>query len=126
MRAPTEPLVGQFGEPALHQIHPRAVGGSEVEMEPWMAQQPLLDLWRRMGRNVVDHEMDVEVRLHAAIDQIQEPPELDGPVALCHVGNDVTRSHIESCVEIGGTASYIVVGAPFGEPWTKREDRRGA
>src|SRR3546814_6323940 len=35
--AAAEPLVGELGEPALDQVHPRAVGGGEVEREPGVA-----------------------------------------------------------------------------------------
>ena len=91
-----------------------------------MAQQPALDLGGLVGRDVVDDEMDVEVVGHRAIDQVQEPPELDGPVALGHVGDDVPRGHVERGVEVGGAVAHVVVGASFGEPRAKREHRRGA
>jgi hypothetical protein len=123
MGAAAQPLVGQLCEPALDQIHPRAVGGREVQGEPWVAQQPAMDLGCLVGRGVVDHHMDVEVVGHTAIDQIQEPSELNGPVAFGHVGDDLARGDVESGVEIGGATSHVVVGAPFGKSWSDREHR---
>ena len=39
-----------------------------------------MDLGCLVGRDVVDDEMDVEVFGHAAVDEVQEAPELDGTV----------------------------------------------
>ncbi len=61
-----------------------------------------------------------------AVDEVQEASELDGPVAFGHVGDDLARCHVERRVEVGGAASHVVMGAPFGEPRTQREHRCGA
>ena len=79
-----------------------------------------------MGRDVVDHEVDVEILGHGAIDQIQEAAELDGAVLLAHLGNHVTRSDVEGGVEIGGAPSHVVMCAPLGEPRTQRKHRGGS
>ena len=67
-----QPFVGELGEPALDEVHPRAVGRREVQVEARVAHEPAMDLWRLVGRDVVDDEMDVEVVRNAAVDQVQE------------------------------------------------------
>ena len=54
-----------------------------------MTHEPPLDLWRLVGGNIVDDEMDVKIFGHAAIDQDQEVAELGRPVSFGHVSNDV-------------------------------------
>jgi hypothetical protein len=88
--APPEPLVGELGKPALDEIYPRAVGGGEVDVKPGMAEQPSMDLGGLVSRDVVDDQMDGELLGNASIDEIQEATELDGAMAFCHVGDDVT------------------------------------
>lgn len=53
--------VGQFGEPALDQVEPGGAGGGEVQVEPGMAQQPVLDRWGFVGG--IDAPMDVKPQL---------------------------------------------------------------
>ena len=61
-------------------------------------------------------EVHVEVFGDAAVDQVQELPELDGPVAVGHVGDDLPRGHVECGVEIGGATADVVVGRRSGSP----------
>jgi hypothetical protein len=60
-------------------------------MEPGVAKQPAVDLGGLVGRDVVDDEMDVELLRHAAVDEVQEPAELDSAVALDGVIGDQAR-----------------------------------
>ena len=57
--AAANPLVGEFGE-SLDQVDPGAVGGREVDMEPWPLGEPLPDDRRFVGAVVVPDEMDIE------------------------------------------------------------------
>src|ERR1019366_1404391 len=57
VRAASQPLVGEFGEPALDHVHPRAVGGREVQVEPRVTEQPAVDLGRLVARDVVDDQV---------------------------------------------------------------------
>ena len=38
--APSNSLVGEFGKPALHQVDPGSIGGSEVDMKAWTFSKP--------------------------------------------------------------------------------------
>ncbi len=56
-----ELLCGQRRGPPLDQVHPRAVGRGEVEVEPAMTQQPLVDGRGLVRREVVQDHVHVEV-----------------------------------------------------------------
>ena len=45
-------LGGERGEPPLDEVHPRPVGRGEVEVEPAVAQQPVVDGRGLMGRRL--------------------------------------------------------------------------
>src|SRR6266851_10007960 len=59
---------GQGGEPPLDQVHPRPVGGGEVEVESLVTQQPAMDSGGLVGRQVVEDHMQVEVVGDVAVD----------------------------------------------------------
>src|SRR5207302_8350278 len=46
MSAALQLLGGERRKPAFDEVHPRSVGRGEVEMEPAVAEQPLVDRWR--------------------------------------------------------------------------------
>src|SRR5579883_3567352 len=46
------------GEPLLHLVHPRAVHGREVEMEPGVPSQPGPDLFAAVRAHVIADDMD--------------------------------------------------------------------
>src|SRR5665213_1189706 len=125
MGATSEPLVGQLGKPALDEVEPRAVGGSEMQMETWVTDEPLLDLGRLMGCVVVDDEVHVEILGHLPIDQVQKRPELDSPVLVGHVGDDLPRHDVQSREEVGGPVTDVVVGLALRQSWPKRKHRCG-
>jgi hypothetical protein len=82
--APSESLIGEFSEPTFHQVHPRAVGGREVEVKPRVAHESSLDLWGLVRRDVVHDEMDVQIVGNRSVDQVQELSELDRPMTIGH------------------------------------------
>ena len=100
--AAPEPFRGQFRQPALDQVHPGAVGGSEVEREAGMTLEPALDLSGAVGRHVVQDDMHRELVGHLLVDQVEEAPELAGAVSRSQVGDHVARGDVEGGVEIGG------------------------
>ena len=83
-----QPPFRELGEEALDGIEPGGRCRREVEMEPWMALQPCLDLGVLVGRVVVDDEMDVPVLWGLAIDLVEEADELLMPVALYALADD--------------------------------------
>ena len=83
-----QPPFRELGEEALDGIEPGGRGRREVEMEPWMALQPCLDLCVLVGRVVVDDEMGFPVLWGLAIDLVEEADELLMPVALYALADD--------------------------------------
>ena len=75
-------FLGEGGEPALHQIHPGAAGGREVDMEPGMPHQPAVNRRGFMGAGIVDDEVEVQLRRDRGVDRHQELPKFSGAVAL--------------------------------------------
>jgi len=70
--APSNSLVGEFGEPALHQVDPGSVGGSEVDMKAWAFGKPFPNKGRFVGSVVVHNDMHLECSGHLRLDQIEE------------------------------------------------------
>ena len=67
-----------------------------------MTQKPALYLWDLVHRDIVDDELRVERFGHDAVDEVQEPAELDGAVAFGHVGDGVDQSPATGEVENRG------------------------
>src|SRR5919202_7078386 len=78
-RPALEPTPAQYGEPALDQVQPRRARRREVEVEPRMLQQPLVD--QRGLVRLVEHEMHLQIACDAALDLLQEGAELGAAMA---------------------------------------------
>jgi hypothetical protein len=52
-----------------------------VHDEPWVGRQPALDRGRLVRGAVVEHEVNVELGRHLAVEGLQELPKLDRAVA---------------------------------------------
>jgi hypothetical protein len=92
--AAPEQLVGELGEPALDEVQPRARRRREVQLKARVGGQPALDLRRLVRRAVVEHQVDVQVRPHLAIDRLQELLELDRAVACVQAAEDLAGRQI--------------------------------
>ena len=95
----------------------RAVGRREVEREAGVAEQPALDRRGLVGRRVVQHDVDVEVRRARSCRSGSRTGGTPRPGAAAVMsaitlpGGDVERG-----VEVGGAVALVVVGAPLGRP----------
>jgi len=58
-----QPPFRELGEEALDGIEPGGRGRREVEMEPWMALQPCLDLGVLVGR------LDSQIKCNTSVDE---------------------------------------------------------
>ena len=74
--AAPDALGGDLGEEPLDQIEPGRARWREMHLEATTFGEPRLHLGRLVRPVVVDHEMDVEVPLHAPVDPLQETDEL--------------------------------------------------
>ena len=67
---------GEFGEPSLHEVHPRRVGGGEMEREAGVALQPALYGRSFVGGGVVQDDVYLQVGGYFTVDEVEEPAEL--------------------------------------------------
>jgi len=68
----TNPLVGNFGKPALHQVDPGTISGREMGVKAWSFGKPVPDHRRFVRPIVVHHDMDIKVSGHIRLDGVQE------------------------------------------------------
>ena len=69
-------LVGDFGEPSLHQVEPGPVRGREVHMKAWSLGKPFPNDVGLVGSVIVQQDMDIETRGNVGLDGVQKPAEL--------------------------------------------------
>ena len=107
-----EPPVGELFEPPLDQVEPGGRGGGEVEMPPLPSgmSQPLGHRRGFVSRQVVQHNMDVEVAGDVEVDQLEEPEDLFGAVPWLGVVDHLPGGHVESREQIGGAVPLVVMG----------------
>jgi hypothetical protein len=79
--AASNSLVGNFGEPTLHQVDPRRVGGRKVQMESRPFSEPCPDERRLVGTVVIHDDVRLQSGGHVGLDQIQELAKLGGAMA---------------------------------------------
>src|SRR3954466_2556255 len=72
VRASFEGLLGEQPKESLHQIQPRRVRGREMKMDARMPEQPPMHRRRPMGREVVQHDVDLQRGCDAALDLTEE------------------------------------------------------
>ena len=113
-------------EPPLHQVEPGAVGRGEVQLEPGVGHQPLLDRGGLVGRGVVADHLHAQLARHRLVDVGKESLELDRPVAGGHLGDDVAGGQVQGGVQVGGAVAGVVVGLALGHARQQRQDRGGA
>jgi hypothetical protein len=102
------------GEPPFHEVHPRAVGRGEMEMESAVAQQPALHLGCLVGGEVVQDDMDVEVGGDFAVDLVQEGDEVVLVVAGANIGDDRAVGDVERGEQVNGAVALIVMRRSLG------------
>jgi hypothetical protein len=56
--AASNPIAGNFPEPALDEVEPAAAGGNEMKVDARMATQPALHRRTRVGAQIVENHMD--------------------------------------------------------------------
>src|SRR5215813_4125128 len=79
--APANPLVCKFSKPTLHQVEPRTVSGSEVEMKARPFSEPVSDQSCLVGAVIIQDDMDVQRGGHLRFDQIEKLAKLQGTMA---------------------------------------------
>ena len=126
MGAALDLLLAQQGEPPFDQVEPGGAGGREVDVEPWMADEPSPYAGRFVGAVVIQDQVDVEVRGDARVDRLQELQELLTAMPAMTFTDDLARGDIERREQRRRAMAPIVVRPPFGRAERHRQDRCGA
>src|SRR5262249_50228586 len=92
-RAALEDLSSHDPEPDFDLVEPRRVGRRVVGGEPRMRDQPLLNLWCRVIRRVVDDVVDgpMSITPRATLEQVAE---LESGLLRVHPADDVAGAHV--------------------------------
>jgi hypothetical protein len=100
---------GERREPPLDEVHPRAIGRGEVEVEAPVAQQPFVDERGLVGLKIVEDHVHVELMGNLAVDRVQEGDEVRTAMGRLDVGDDTPGSVVEGGEEITGTVALVGV-----------------
>lgn len=123
--AAPDALGGDLGEEALDEIEPGCTRWREVQLEARMLGE--LRLRRASCASVVvEHEMEVEVLLHAPVDRLQEADELFDTVARLAFSNDETTLRVEGCEQHRCALALVVVSHRCRDALLQGEARLGA
>lgn len=95
------------GEPDFDLVHPGGVGRREVEADLGMAGQPAVAL-RLVGVEVVEHDMDVALRV-VGHDLVHEVEELDPAPAAVVAGPNLACGDVEGGEQRGRAVPGVVV-----------------
>jgi hypothetical protein len=126
VRSALERLRGQQSKESLDEVQPRRVGGREVKLETAMPQQPPMDRRRPMGRQIIQHHMDLPLGLDACVDVAEKRDEVLGPMLWLAPRDHLASRHVEGGEEIDRAMPQVIVGPPFGVSDVHRQDRLGA
>ena len=121
--AAPDALARDLGEEALDEIEPGRAGRREVQLEARMLGEPRLHLGRLVRPVVVEHEVDVEVLLHAPVDPLQEADELLGTVARLALADDEAALHVERGEQRRRAVALVVVRHRRGAALLQRQAR---
>ena len=93
--AAADPLAGDLGEEAFDEIEPRRRGGREMQTEPRMQRQPLLDVRMFVGGVVVHDYVQIKVFRRPFVNDAEEPDELMVPMPLHTMADNRAVGHLE-------------------------------
>src|ERR1700730_15542866 len=85
--ATSNSLVGEFGEPSLHQVDPGTVRRGEVDMKSWAFREPFPDHGGFVGSVVIQDDMDIQCGGHVRLDHIEELAKFRGAMAAVQLGD---------------------------------------
>src|SRR5215813_2221421 len=92
----TYALVGHFCKPTFHQVDPRAVSGSEVQVKARPLGEPVSDQRCFVSAVVVQHDVNVKIGRHIGFDGVEKPAEFLRTMAAMQWANHPAGLQIES------------------------------
>src|SRR3712207_1630760 len=116
---------GEQGEPALDEVEPGGRGRREVQVVAGALGQPVPDDARLVGAQVVEHQVHLEVGRDAAVDLIEEGPELLGAMPGPTLADDRAGPRVEGGEQAERAMTPVVVRPAFGLAGAHRQHRRG-
>jgi hypothetical protein len=93
---------------ALDQVKPGGTGGSEVQNEAQMAQQPALDYGSLIGAVVVENQMQLESGCHGRINGLQEVAKLGCTMAPMKLADHSPGFDIKRCEQVDGAVALVI------------------
>src|SRR5204863_447151 len=97
-------------EPAFDEIQPGTTGGSEVQLEPRVGGQPLVDRRRLVRGVVVADQVQVQLGGGVLVDGLEEPQELLMAVPPLVLADDLAGGDVQGGEQAGGAVPDVVVG----------------
>src|SRR5580658_10721869 len=89
-------------------------------------RQPFLHLGMFVRSVVIQNHVDVQRRIDALVDAIQESQKLLMTMTRLALGDDRSLEHIESSEEGGGSMALIIVRLPFRQARAQGKNGLGA
>jgi hypothetical protein len=108
VRQQADALLRDFGEEALDEIEPGGTGRREVQMEAAMIGEPALHRGRLVRPVVVEHEMNIQMPLHAPVDTLEELDELFRAMPGMALADDKARLHVKRSEQRRGAVALVV------------------
>src|ERR1035437_4011096 len=116
-------LFGEQGEPALDQVEPGAAGGSEVQMEARMAQQPALDGRGLVGAVIIEDQVRLQFARDCGVDGFKEAAKLDRAVTAMELADYGAGLVVERGEQVDGAMAHVVRSSARGLPGAHRQQR---
>ena len=101
----------------FHGVQPRRAGRCEVQFEPRMLFQPLLDCSRFVGRTVIQNYMKIQSGWRATVNLLQKSQKLLGSMALGNPSDDLAGQDVESRVQTRRTMALVIMRPAFNLTW---------
>lgn len=113
----TNPLVGDFGKPALHEVDPRPIGRGEVGVKAVALGKPVPD-HRRFVRSIVVHDdVNIDVGGHIRFDGVQKLAEFLRAEAAMELADHPVGLQLQRGEQRRGSIAFVVMRAALHLPW---------
>ena len=106
----TKPLIGNFTEPTLDHVKPRAGSRDKVQMETRMPSQPGYDTRMFMSAVIVHDQMQVQPRRGVRIDALEETDKFLMSMARHAIADHFAVEHAQRGKQGGSSVTLVVVG----------------
>jgi hypothetical protein len=123
MDAAAQLFFGKQRKPPFDQVRPGAAGGSEVQVEARVAQQPALDGWGFVGAVVIENQVQFQLVWHGAVDGFEKAAKLDRAVAAMELADYGAGLGIQGSEQVDGAMTYVIRSAALGLAGAHRQQR---